>query len=267
MSELLFIINYPELRLLDIIDIVLVAYLFYEMYKLIRGTAAINIFIGIISIYLVWKLVKALEMELLTEILGQFISVGVIALIVVFQPEIRRFLLLLGTPGFINKTPKRFLFWKIDMHNENELSIDTIIQACQKMSQTMTGALIVIAKKNELQTFSNTGEYIDSNITVQLIENIFFKNSPLHDGAVIIFNNRIKAARCILPVSGNRNISHDLGLRHRSALGITEQSDAVAIVVSEQTGNISYCKRGELTQNIKPSQLKDFLEEEFSLGN
>lgn len=263
----LFIIDLPKLRLLDIIDIVLVAYLFYEMYKLIRGTAAINIFIGIISVYLVWKLVKALNMALLTEILGQFISVGVIALIVVFQPEIRRFLLLLGTPGFISKTPKRFLFWKIEMGNEGMFSIDPIIQSCQKMSQSQTGALIVLAKKNELQTIVNTGEQIDSNITVQLIENIFFKNSPLHDGAVIILNNRIKAARCILPVSGNRNISHDLGLRHRSALGITEQSDAIAIVVSEQTGNISYCKKGELTKDIQPSQLKDFLEEEFNISN
>ncbi len=263
----LFILNLPKLRLLDIIDIVLVAYLFYELYKLIRGTAAINIFIGIISIYLVWKLVKVLEMELLTEILGQFISVGVIALIVVFQPEIRRFLLLLGTPGFISKTPKRFLFWKIDMGNESLLNIDPIIQSCQKMSHSHTGALIVIAKKNELHTFINTGEHIDSNITVHLMENIFYKNSPLHDGAIIILNNRIKAARCILPVSGNRNISHDLGLRHRSALGITEQSDAVAIVVSEQSGEISYCKKGELTRAIQPTQLKDFLEEEFNISN
>ena len=251
---------------MDIIDIVLVAYLFYELCKLIKGTAAINIFVGIISIYLIWKLVRALEMELLAEILGQFISVGVIALIVVFQPEIRRFLLLLGTPGFMSKKPKRFLFWKMmDMSNENNLSIDPIIQACQKMSHSRTGALVVIANQNELPTFVNTGEIIEANISKQLLENIFFKNSPLHDGAVIIVNNRIRAARCILPVSGNRNISHDLGLRHRSAMGITEQSDAIAIVVSEQTGKISYCKKGELTMDIQPSQLKDFLEEEFNV--
>ncbi len=263
----LFIVHLPTLRVLDVIDIVLVAYLFFELYKLIRGTAAINIFIGIISIYLMWKLVRALEMELLAEILGQFISVGVIALIVVFQPEIRRFLLLLGTPGFISKKPKRFLFWRIDLTNENNLSIDPIIQACQKMSHTRTGALLVIANKNELTTFSNTGEIIEASISKQLLENLFFRNSPLHDGAVIIVNNRIRAARCILPVSGNRNISHDLGLRHRSAMGITEQSDAIAIVVSEQTGKISYCKKGELTLDIQPSQLKDFLEEEFNVNS
>ncbi len=265
--NLLLNITFPQFRLLDIIDIVLVAYLFYEVYKLIKGTAAINIFIGIISIYLVWKLVRALEMELLAEILGQFISVGVIALIVVFQPEIRRFLLLLGTPGFISKTKKRFLFWKINFDGEMPLNIDPIIQACQKMSQSNIGALIVLAKKNELPTFVNTGDIIDANISKLLLENIFFKNSPLHDGAVIIINNKIKAAKCILPVSGNRSISHELGLRHRSALGITEQTDAIAIVVSEQTGKLSYCKMGELTMDVTPFQLREFLEEEFNLSN
>jgi uncharacterized protein (TIGR00159 family) len=165
----------------------------------------------------------------------------------------------------MSKKPKRFLFWRVDISNENNLSIDPIIQACQKMSHSRTGALVVIANKNELPTFVNSGEIIEANVSKQLLENIFFKNSPLHDGAVIIVNNRIRAARCILPVSGNRNISHDLGLRHRSAMGITEQSDAIAIVVSEQTGKISYCKKGELTLDIQPSQLKDFLEEEFNV--
>ncbi len=261
---LLFITGLPKLSILDIIDIILVAYLFYELYKLIRGTAAINIFIGIIAIYLIWKLVRALEMVLLSEILGQFISVGVIALIVVFQPEIRRFLLLLGTPEFIRKKPKRFMFWKINLLNENILSIDPIIQACQRMSNNRTGALIVIARKNELQTFVNTGVLIDATISSPILENIFYKNSPLHDGAVIIIDNKIKAAKCILPVSGNRNIPSDHGLRHRSAIGITEQSDAITIVVSEQTGKISYCKMGHLTNDVQPSELKTLLEEEFN---
>ena len=261
---LLLITGLPKLSLLDIVDILLVAYLFYELYKLIRGTAAINIFIGILAIYLIWKLVRDLEMTLLSEILGQFISVGVIALIVVFQPEIRRFLLLLGTPGFIRKKPKRFMFWKINLLNENILSIDPILQACQRMSNNKTGALIVIARKNELQTFVNTGIMLDATISTPLIENIFYKNSPLHDGAMIIIDNKIRAAKCILPVSGNRNISNDLGLRHRSAIGITEQSDAITIVVSEQTGKISYCKMGQLTNDIQPAQLKNLLEEEFN---
>jgi len=262
--SLLLITGLPKLSLLDFVDILLVAYLFYELYKLIRGTAAINIFIGILAIYLIWKLVRALEMTLLSEILGQFISVGVIALIVVFQPEIRRFLLLLGTPGFIRKKPKRFMFWKINLLNENFLSIDPILQACQRMSNNKTGALIVIARKNELQTFVNTGIMLDATISTPLIENIFYKNSPLHDGAMIIIDNKIRAAKCILPVSGNRNISNDLGLRHRSAIGITEQSDAITIVVSEQTGKISYCKMGQLTNDIQPAQLKNLLEEEFN---
>ncbi len=260
----LYITGLPKLSLLDTIDILLVAYLFYELYKLIKGTAAINIFIGIIAIYLMWKLVRALEMALLSEILGQFISVGVIALIVVFQPEIRRFLLLLGTPRFIQNKPKRFMFWKINMINENLLSIDPILQACQRMSISRTGALIVIARKNELQTFVNTGVLIDASISTPLIENIFYKNSPLHDGALIIIDNKIKAARCILPVSGNRNISDELGLRHRSAIGITEQSDAITIIVSEQTGMISYCKMGQLTTDVQPAQLKTLLEEEYN---
>ncbi len=262
--SLLLITGLPKLSLLDLVDILLVAYLFYELYKLIRGTAAINIFIGILAIYLIWKLVRALEMTLLSEILGQFISVGVIALIVVFQPEIRRFLLLLGTPGFIRKKPKRFMFWKINLLNENILSIDPILQACQRMSNNKTGALIVIARKNELQTFVNTGIMLDASISTPLIETVFYKNNPLHDGAMIIIDNKIRAAKCILPVSGNRNISNDLGLRHRSAIGITEQSDAITIVVSEQTGKISYCKMGHLTNDIQPAQLKNLLEEEFN---
>ncbi|MEI6820568.1 MAG: diadenylate cyclase CdaA [Bacteroidota bacterium] len=262
--SLLLITGLPKLSLLDLVDILLVAYLFYELYKLIRGTAAINIFVGILAIYLIWKLVRALEMTLLSEILGQFISVGVIALIVVFQPEIRRFLLLLGTPGFIRKKPRRFMFWKINLLNENILSIDPILQACQRMSNNKTGALIVIARKNELQTFVNTGIMLDASISTPLIETVFYKNNPLHDGAMIIIDNKIRAAKCILPVSGNRNISNDLGLRHRSAIGITEQSDAITIVVSEQTGKISYCKMGQLTNDIQPAQLKNLLEEEFN---
>ena len=262
--SLLLITGLPKLSLLDIVDILLVAYLFYELYKLIRGTAAINIFVGILAIYLIWKLVRALEMTLLSEILGQFISVGVIALIVVFPPEIRRFLLLLGTPGFIRKKPRRFMFWKINLLNENILSIDPILQACQWMSNNKTGALIVIARKNELQTFVNTGIMLEASISTPLIETVFYKNNPLHDGAMIIIDNKIRAAKCILPVSGNRNISNDLGLRHRSAIGITEQSDAITIVVSEQTGKISYCKMGQLTNDIQPAQLKNLLEEEFN---
>lgn len=253
------------LRLLDIIDILLVALMLYELYNLVKGTAAINILLGIIAVFLAWRLVRVLEMELLTEILGAFISVGFIALIVVFQPEIRKFLLLLGTPTFIRKKHRRFLFWRIQYSNDENLSIDPIVQACHRMANLKTGALIVIGKVNELEEQINTGEILEARISEQLIENIFYKNSPLHDGAMIIMNDKIKAASCILPVSKNESLPVHVGLRHRSAVGITEKSDAIAIVVSEQTGRISWCKGGELSLNIQPSRLKTLLEEEFNL--
>ncbi len=253
------------LRLLDIIDIILVALLLYELYNLVKGTAAINILLGIIAIFLAWRLVRILEMELLSEILGAFISVGFIALIVVFQPEIRKFLLMVGTPSFIRRKHNRFLFWKIKYPDEEVLSIDPIIQACHKMANTKTGALIVIAKVNELTEVIESGEIINARISEQLIENIFYKNSPLHDGAMIIMNNKILAASCILPVSKNDTLPSQVGLRHRAAVGITERSDAIALVVSEQTGHISWCKGGNLNINIQPSRLKTLLEEEFNL--
>ncbi|MCD4747050.1 MAG: diadenylate cyclase CdaA [Bacteroidales bacterium] len=256
----LYITTFIEIHLLDVIDIFLVALLLYGLYKLLKGTVAINILFGIVAVYLIWNLVKALEMDLLGEILGAFISVGFIALIVVFQPEIRKFLLLLGTPSFINRKRKRFLFWKLNIDNTLIFEIDKIINACKKMAQSKTGALIVIANINELKQYIETGEIINANISEQLIENIFFKNSPLHDGAVIIFKNKIKAARCILPLSKNQDISSELGLRHRAAIGVTEQSDALAIIVSEQTGNISYSKDGKIKTNIQSNQLKNFLE-------
>lgn len=263
MTELL-IPLFLHIRMLDIIDILLVAFLLYELYNLVKGTAAINILLGIVAIFLMWRLVRILEMELLTEILGAFISVGFIALIVVFQPEIRKFLLLLGTPAFIRKNHRRFLFWRIRYTNDENLDIDPIVQACHKMANTKTGALIVIGKIHELEEHIGTGEVLNAKISEQLIENIFFKNSPLHDGAVIIINNQIKAARCILPVSKSPDIPAHMGLRHRSAVGITEKSDAIAIVVSEQTGKISWVKEGVLNLDIQPARLKTLLEEEFN---
>ncbi|MCF8304595.1 MAG: diadenylate cyclase CdaA [Bacteroidales bacterium] len=263
MIELL-ITGFLQLRLLDIIDILLVAILLYELYRVLRGTTAINIFIGIMAIFLVWHLVKLLEMELLSEILGAFTSVGFIALIVVFQPEIRKFLLLLGTTNFIRRKQSRFLFWRINMENLGELDIDPIVQACRRMSISKTGALLIVAKKSQLREYTATGEILNARISGQLLESIFFKNSPLHDGAAIIVDNRIKAARCILPVSKNTNIPINLGLRHRAAVGITERSDAIAVIVSEETGKLSYSKGGVLTTRVEPSQLKNFLEREFN---
>jgi uncharacterized protein (TIGR00159 family) len=247
----------------DVIDVLLFAILLYEVYNLIKGTAAIKIFIGMIAIYLVWKVVKAFQMQLLTEILGQFISVGFIALIVVFQPEIRQFLLLLGNPRIIRNHPRRFLFWKFRITSPAGLHSDKIVKACQKMAETRTGALIIIARKSELNTYVETGQIIDAKISESLIETIFFKNSPLHDGAMIILGENIRAACCILPISSNPGIPKGCGLRHRAAVGITERSDAAAIIVSEEQGRISYSSEGKLILGVTPSELFNFLEKSF----
>ncbi len=264
MIPFLVISGLPSIRLIDVVDIFLVALLFYQVYHLVKGTNAMRIFVGILIFYVLWKLVSLLQLRLLSEILGAFISVGVILLVVVFQPEVRRFLLLVGTKGLFKYRSRRFLFWRFDGSQGEVLSIDPIVQACRKMSASLTGALIVIGKENELDAIVNTGEVIDGVISDALIENIFYKNTPLHDGAVIVVNNKIRAARCILPVSSNRNIAPTLGLRHRSAMGITEQTDAVVVVVSEQTGKISFIKEGFITPNVSPAELKNILEEEFN---
>lgn len=258
--EMLLFLN---IRFLDILDILLVAVLIYELYRLVRGTSTINIFLGIIGIYLLWKLVDALQMELLSEILGAFISVGVIALIVVFQPEIRKFLLMLGTPDFLRRNSKRFFFWRINFAGGPTLDIDPIISACQRMSSEKTGALIIIERHNELGQFQESGVRLDAEISAVLLQTIFHHNAPMHDGAVIISHNRIEAAGCILPVSSNRQIPLHLGLRHRAAIGVTEQSDAIAIIISEETGMISIAEHGNLKEKMLPAELKVFLEEAF----
>lgn len=260
---LLFLNDLIHLKLIDVIDILFVAILLYQFYNLIKGTGAINIFLGIIAFYIVWKVVRMLHMELLSEILGAFISVGFIALIVVFQPEIRKFLFMLGTPNFMGNKPKRFFFWRLRLADPTHLDFYPIVAACGRMAKSKTGALLVIAHKNELQPFAVTGEMIDASISAQLIENIFFKNSPLHDGAVLVIGNRLKAARCILPVSDNQNLPDGLGLRHRAAIGITEQTDALSIVVSEQTGGISISKGGHLRKDLTIEELQAFMEDDF----
>lgn len=260
----LMITGFIDIRLTDLIDILLVAFLLYELYNLLKGTAAINIFLGIIAVFGIWRLVNLLQMELLSEILGAFISVGFIALIVVFQPEIRQFLLLIGTPRFIAKARDKVWFLNLNLRKPVNLDVDTIVTACRKMSANKTGALIILAKINELRQYVETGRILNAEISDELLMNIFFKNSPLHDGAVIIINNKIKSARCILPVSGNKKISVALGLRHRAAVGVTERTDAIAVVVSEETGDVAYVKKGVIIQNVNLSHLKNFLEKEFN---
>jgi len=247
-------------RFLDLIDILLVTVIFYEIYNLVKGTVALNIFIGIFIIFIVFLVVKALKMELLGSILGQLFGVGAIAIIIVFQQEVRRFLLMLGSR---NRSNRKFSFESLfssQFKFASESGLHAIVDACRQMSLSRTGALIVLARESELREYIESGEIIDADITVELLKNIFFKNAPLHDGAVIIGLNRIKAARCILPVSQNLGISPVLGLRHRAAIGISEQTDAYVIVVSEETGRISTATNGKLTEEISADELFRILE-------
>lgn len=234
-----------KFTVIDVIDIILVALLLYYVYKLIKGTVAINIFIGIIFIYLAWRLTTALNMELLSSIFGGFMSVGIIALIVVFQPEIRKFLLMVGSTNLASKGgfSKRFKFLKTKSINETEAEI--VVAASVKMGSSKTGALIVLERNNNLDFLLATGDEMNIKVTQPILESIFFKNSPLHDGAIIIADNVVKATRVILPVNNEKNIPARFGLRHRAAIGITEKTDALAIVVSEETGQVSYIKNGE----------------------
>ncbi len=264
MSQFLFISGLFNLRIVDLVDIILFAVLLFEIYNLVKGTAGIRIFIGIIAVYLIWKVVKAFQMQLLSEILGQFISVGVIALVVVFQPEIRQFLLMLGNTRLIRRRNRRFLFWKFKVSDPFLEVIDGIVMACQKMAEARTGALIVIARESQLGAFVETGQIIDSRVSELILETIFFKNSPLHDGAVVISGDTIKAARCILPVSKLSTIPSWYGLRHRAAIGLTEKSDAIAIVVSEERGTISYSIDGKLVEKVSPAELSEYLVKTFS---
>ena len=235
-----------NLRILDVLDIVLVALLLYYIYKLVKGTAAINIFIGIVMIYLVWKLTQFLSMEMLSSVLGEFIGVGMFALIVVFQQEIRKFLLMIGSTNFGRRRKfLRQLKLIRDTPEESITDVDAIIKACKKMGDSFTGALIIIKRNTPLDFVTTTGDELDILVKTPIIESIFYKNSPLHDGAMVIENNRIVATRVILPVTNDRNIPLRFGLRHRAAIGITEKTDALALIVSEETGQISYINNGE----------------------
>ena len=246
----------------DIIDIFLVAILLYQVYRLMRNTGAINIFLGVMVIVILWFLiVKVLKLGLTGAILNQVISVGAIALVVLFQNEIRRFLLKLGTGS-------NWRFYKrianlVKGHNKKEqrltFPVMKLVLACRNMSRTKTGALIVIERDNSLKEYVDSGEQIRADINTRLIENIFFKNSPLHDGAMIIVGGKIVAAGAILPVSKNPNIPRHLGLRHRAAMGISEKTDALVIIVSEETGKVSYAMSGHITRGVSREQLREQL--------
>jgi uncharacterized protein (TIGR00159 family) len=237
-------LDFLDFSFLDALDILLVAILIYYIYKLLKGTVAINIFLGIAFIFLIWKITQILKMEMLSNILGYLLSGGVIALIIVFQQEIRKFLLMIGTTNVTSRTQflKQLKFLKSEITLETDS--DTLLSACKKMSKTKTGALIVIERTNSLDFLIKTGDNMNAEINEVLLESIFYKNSPLHDGATIIRDNYVVATRVILPISDSINIPSRFGLRHRAAFGVSEKTDAVCLLVSEETGEISYIKDG-----------------------
>lgn len=244
--------NFLSFNILDLLDILLVTFILVYLYRAIRGSSAYYIFAGIFAIYFLWIAVRFLKMELMTMLLGQVLGVGVIALIIVFQQEIRRFLLFLG-----NKYIKRFN--KMKFIESSTHTVDEILNACQSMSESMTGALIVLTKSDALASVVNTGDTIKADVSGRLLEAIFFKNSPLHDGAVIITDDKIIAGRCLLPTTEDNNVPAYYGTRHRAAIGISESSDAIVIVVSEQTGKISFVESGKIERGLTILQLKDKL--------
>ena len=259
--------GFLDITLVDIIDIFVVALIMFQVYRLTRGTNALRIVVGILIIYLLWIVTRVLNMELLSMILGQIIGVGVIALIIVFQQEIRRFLILLGT----QYTNRRVSFMarlfrprgrKVKVVGQEW--IDTVVGACADMAKTKTGALIVIARKVNLLPFIEQGARIDALISASLIKNIFFKNSPLHDGAMVIADDRIAAARCVLP-STEREVPMEFGMRHRAALGASEITDALVIVVSEERGTISIARKGHISRDISPAHLQVLLRKGLSV--
>jgi uncharacterized protein (TIGR00159 family) len=244
----------------DIIDIMLVAFILFQLYRLIRGTAAFSIFFGIFLIYITWLAVKAMKMELITELLGQVMGVGVIALIIVFQQEVRRFLLVLGNRYIkTSRSSLRRIFSSKKEDTETLRIAEKIVKACESMSAKKIGALIIVGRNWSLDIFSEGGEILNARVSADLLETIFHKNTPLHDGAMLIEGDIILAARCPLPSSDQMSIPANFGMRHRAAIGISEHSDAIAVVVSEENGCITAAISGKHKYNISPNELRNIL--------
>ncbi|MBE9586872.1 TIGR00159 family protein [Mucilaginibacter sp. JRF] len=257
--------SFVKVTVFDVLDVLLVAFIIYQLYNLIRGTIAANIFIGLALVCALYFVVRALNMQLLTGILGNFMNVGIIAIVVVFQQEIRRFLLLVGKNASLqrNRAWWQYFFGKSTVEKNNYIRIKPIIDACKTMKQSRTGALIVIVKIYDEQFYQNSCEMMDARISKRLLESIFQKHSPLHDGAVIISENKIKSASCILPLTEKSDLPAQFGLRHRAGIGVTEANEATAIIVSEETGEISYAKQGRVKMNISFAELEKLLNKDF----
>ncbi len=249
-----------QIRFLDVLDVILVGLLLYFLYTLVKGSTAINIFIGIVAVIIGLKIVTLLHMELLSYIFGAFVNVGFIALIIIFQPEIRRFLLSIGTSKLAVGFRGFFSRLGVKYKEADDTDLDPICDACISMGNDKVGALILLTQDNDLQDIIDTGVSIDAIISKPLIENIFFKNSPLHDGAMVISNNKIVAARCILPITQQTRLPGSYGLRHRAGIGVSETHDCIVLVVSEETGSIRIVFDGKV-YDVKPSEMKAKIKE------
>ncbi|HYC84030.1 MAG TPA: diadenylate cyclase CdaA [Chryseosolibacter sp.] len=251
----LFKIGFLAVTWVDVIDIALVSILLYQVYKLIRGSIAVNIFLGILALYLIYLIVSAAQMELLALILGQFMGVGVLAMIILFQPEIRKFLLVIGrSTEFRENIFKTLANWRNTYHED--FDIQQVIEAVKTLKATRTGALIVFSRDVELKFYVETGDVLDAAVSKRLLISIFNKNSPLHDGAVIVHKGKIKAARCVLPVSENDHLPPHFGLRHRSAIGMSENTDTLILAVSEETGRLVLARNGKYLRGLKLRQVE-----------
>jgi len=260
----LFKIGFLELSWIDILDICFVGLLLFQLYKLMKGSVAVKIFLGFLSLYLFFLVVKAAGMQLLSDILGQFMGVGVLAAIILFQQEIRKFLLLIGkTTTFNRENFFKNFSWKKDGAQEN-VNITPVIEASKTLSSTNTGALIVFSKSSPLKFYAETGDILDAGVSKRLLVAIFNKSSPLHDGAAIIYENRIKAARCILPVSENDDLPAQFGLRHRAAIGMSETTDTLVLVISEETGQLSVVRNGQIFHNLSTQEVRKKINEYFT---
>lgn len=258
MHNLLLDIGFLHVTLIDLLDILMVALIIYLLFKWLKGTAAMNIFLAIVTLLILRVVVDALNMRMMSALLGTVIDVGAVALIVIFQPEIRHFLNNLGRRT-LSGDENSWLGKLLGRSGGNALkadAVDEIAAACFEMGDGRVGALIVIADKDPLEDIISTGDRIDANIRKPLIENIFFKNSPLHDGAMIVSGDRIVAARCTLPMSDRTDIPPRYGMRHKAAIGITEQTDARVVVVSEQTGEVSFVRNGVMQHVSNANTLK-----------
>ncbi|MBR6278463.1 MAG: diadenylate cyclase CdaA [Bacteroidales bacterium] len=258
--------GFLDFGFVDLIDILLSAYLLYFLYIKLRNTTAMNILVGLFIVYALWMLVKALDMSLMNTIMSKVASVGMLALVIVFQQEIRKFLLDVGNTSTLKKIfSLENIFKNVIRKSPEELDIPEIVKACKEFARESTGALIVLPNHSDLSSIIATGEKLDCAITSRLLGSLFFKNSPLHDGAVIIVRGRIVAAKCILPLTENTNIPSNIGTRHRSAIGMSEASDSLVVVVSEERGEISYCEYGSICQDVTLEQLSDKLKERFAV--